>query len=108
MQPNKRDVAQDQDKYIVRLPDGMRDEIKAAAATANRSMNAEIVARLSQSGIGGGKTLRDEFAIAALAGHLASLNPTAEHDPDSAAAFARSSYQIADAMLSERQNGGAA
>lgn len=48
-----------------------------------------------------GMTLRDWFAGQALAGHLASLNPTAEHDPDSAAAFARSSYQIADAMLAE-------
>lgn len=50
----------------------------------------------------GGMTLRDYFAGQALAGHLASLNPTAEHDPDSAAAFAQSSYQIADAMLAER------
>lgn len=49
-----------------------------------------------------GMSLRDWFAGQAIAGHLASLNPTAEHDPDSAAAFARSSYQIADAMLAER------
>lgn len=48
-----------------------------------------------------GMSLRDWFAGQALAGHLASLNPTAEHDPDSAAAFARSSYRIADAMLAE-------
>ncbi len=34
------------DKYIVRLPDGMRDEIKVAARAAGRSMNAEIVHRL--------------------------------------------------------------
>lgn len=34
------------DKVIVRLPDGMRDRIKAAAEANNRSMNAEIVATL--------------------------------------------------------------
>ncbi|MGP9804481.1 Arc family DNA-binding protein [Paracoccus sp. NSM] len=37
-----------QDRFIVRLPDGMRDRIKAAADANNRSMNAEIVAALSE------------------------------------------------------------
>jgi uncharacterized membrane protein YccC len=37
------------DKYIVRLPDGMRDRIAEAAKANNRSMNAEIVARLEAS-----------------------------------------------------------
>ncbi|MBX8827998.1 Arc family DNA-binding protein, partial [Ochrobactrum sp. SFR4] len=35
------------DKVIVRLPDGMRDQIKAHAEANNRSMNAEIVSLLS-------------------------------------------------------------
>ncbi len=34
---------------MLRLPDGMRDRIKAAAETNNRSMNAEIVHRLEQT-----------------------------------------------------------
>ncbi|MFD9897493.1 Arc family DNA-binding protein [Mesorhizobium sp. NPDC059025] len=34
------------DKVIVRLPDGMRERLKKAAEANNRSMNAEIVARL--------------------------------------------------------------
>ena len=34
---------------MLRLPDGMRDLIKAAAEENNRSMNAEIVARLEMS-----------------------------------------------------------
>lgn len=34
------------DQFVVRLPDGMRDRIKAAAEANNRSMNAEIVATL--------------------------------------------------------------
>lgn len=38
-----------QDKFMLRLPDGMRDRIKAAAERNNRSMNAEIVSRLEQS-----------------------------------------------------------
>ena len=37
------------DKVIVRLPDGMRDRIKAAATVGGRSMNAEIVRVLEQA-----------------------------------------------------------
>lgn len=44
---------QQQDKYIVRFPPGMRDRLKEAAAANNRSMNAEIVARLQKSLEGG-------------------------------------------------------
>jgi len=40
---------QPQDKYILRLPDGMRDQIAVAAKANGRSMNAEMVARLKQS-----------------------------------------------------------
>lgn len=36
------------DKFMLRLPDGMRDRIKAAAEANNRSMNAEIVATLEE------------------------------------------------------------
>lgn len=36
------------DQFVVRLPDGMRDRIKAAADANNRSMNAEIVATLEE------------------------------------------------------------
>lgn len=52
---------QDQDKFIVRLPDGMRDRIKAAADANNRSMNAEIVARLSDSFLVDHADQRDEI-----------------------------------------------
>lgn len=38
-----------QDKFMLRLPDGMRDQIKAAAKENGRSMNAEIVQRLETS-----------------------------------------------------------
>lgn len=38
-----------QDQFMVRLPDGMRDALKDAAAEHQRSMNAEIVWRLMNS-----------------------------------------------------------
>ncbi|MDO9502148.1 Arc family DNA-binding protein [Falsiroseomonas sp.] len=41
--------SQMQERFIVRLPDGMRDRIAAAAKAGGRSMNAEIVLRLEQS-----------------------------------------------------------
>ena len=37
------------DRFIVRFPDGMRDRIRDEAAANNRSMNAEIIARLEAS-----------------------------------------------------------
>lgn len=37
------------DQFQLRLPPGLRDRIKAVAETNNRSMNAEIVARLAKS-----------------------------------------------------------
>lgn len=38
-----------QDRFIVRLPDGMRERIAQAAIENKRSMNAEIVARLERT-----------------------------------------------------------
>lgn len=38
-----------QDRFIIRLPDGMRDFIAEEAKKNNRSMNAEIVSRLQAS-----------------------------------------------------------
>ncbi|MCK1693099.1 Arc family DNA-binding protein [Bradyrhizobium sp. 144] len=37
------------DKFIVRLPEGMREKLSAAAQANNRTMNAEVVSRLEQS-----------------------------------------------------------
>lgn len=42
-------AAQTQDKFIIRLPDGMRDQIKAAADAGGRTMTAEIIARLQMT-----------------------------------------------------------
>lgn len=38
-----------QERFIVRLPDGMRDMIADAAKLGNRSMNSEVVRRLEAS-----------------------------------------------------------
>jgi hypothetical protein len=37
------------DQFMLRMPDGMRDRIAAAARDNGRSMNAEIVSRLEES-----------------------------------------------------------
>ncbi|MDB5795638.1 MAG: hypothetical protein JWR25_2017 [Noviherbaspirillum sp.] len=47
--PERKLLAKDADKFIVRLPDGMRQKIMDAPQANNRSMNAEIVARLAGS-----------------------------------------------------------
>ena len=42
-------TGRESEKFVIRLPDGMRDRIKASADANNRSMNAEIVSRLADS-----------------------------------------------------------
>lgn len=41
--------SEEADRFIVRLPDGMRERLKAEALENKRSMNAEIVDRLEQT-----------------------------------------------------------
>ena len=38
-----------QDKFVIRLPDGLRPEIAAVASRNQRSMNGEIIIRLERS-----------------------------------------------------------
>lgn len=55
--------SEQQDRFIIRLPDGMRDKLAVVAKANGRSMNAEIVSRLEQ-------TLQtDEETEASLADH---------------------------------------
>ncbi|MBY3369351.1 Arc family DNA-binding protein [Rhizobium laguerreae] len=42
------DPVRDQDKFMLRLPEGMRDRIKISAERNGRSMNAEIIQALEQ------------------------------------------------------------
>lgn len=39
-------ISRDSERILIRLPDGMRDELKGLAAAGYRSVNAEVVARL--------------------------------------------------------------
>jgi hypothetical protein len=47
--PKSERVPQLADKYVLRMPDGMRDKITERAKANNRSMNAEIVLMLQQA-----------------------------------------------------------
>jgi hypothetical protein len=40
---------QDADKFMLRLPDGLREKVAASAKDNNRSMNAEFIARIEAS-----------------------------------------------------------
>ena len=41
--------SREQDKFVIRLPEGLRPQIAATARYNQRSMNAEIVIRLQRS-----------------------------------------------------------
>ncbi|ESX80233.1 DNA-binding protein [Mesorhizobium sp. LSHC420B00] len=45
----KRYPSETKDRFIIRLPDGMRDQINEAAKINGRTMTAEIVTRLRMS-----------------------------------------------------------
>ena len=42
-------ISRNADKFVLRLPDGMREQIAVIAKDGQRSMNSEIVYRLQQS-----------------------------------------------------------
>jgi len=46
---DKKYPSDKQDKFMLRLPEGMRDRIRLESEKIGRSMNAEIVARLERS-----------------------------------------------------------
>ena len=50
--------SREQDKFVIRLPDGLRPQIAATARSNHRSMNGEIIIRLQRSLIQ--DQLRDE------------------------------------------------
>lgn len=41
--------SREQDKFVIRLPEGLRPQIAAVARTNHRSMNGEIIVRLERS-----------------------------------------------------------
>lgn len=41
--------SREQDKFVLRMPDGLRPEISDAASLNDRSMNSEIIFRLNRT-----------------------------------------------------------
>ncbi len=54
--------SEEQDRFMVRLPDGMRELVSQAATKNKRTMNAEIVARLERSFQEEGDNRMNDFA----------------------------------------------
>ncbi len=50
------ELVADQEKFVLRLPDGFRDRLRDAAKANGRSMNAEVIARLEYSFEGTGRS----------------------------------------------------
>lgn len=49
MTKERKSTLQDEDKFMLRLPDGMRDQFTSIAKNADRSLNSELVHRLQAS-----------------------------------------------------------
>lgn len=69
------------DRFMLRLPDGMRDRLKEEAAKNNRSMNAEIIARLEDSFFGPEHRL-DKYIIEDIATKFPHYMKSMEHKID--------------------------
>lgn len=94
------------DQYLLRMPQGLRDRIKAYADEQGTSMKREITKVLQRqfpehaAPDDLSKSLRDYFAGQAL--NQATRDIWAEHKPED---VAKRAYQLADAMLAEREKG---
>lgn len=94
-------------QFKLRLTPELRDEIEAAAKANNRSMNAEIISRLT----GEQRTLRDQFAFDVMPTIIAMTNAGTIHLPTyhmgtSLVSLSEAAYELADAMLTQREKGG--
>lgn len=86
--------SQSQDKFIVRLPDGMRDRLRVIAEKNNRSMNAEVVSALQ-------KWIEDEDYHAGLVAYY-SANPP-ETPPEGWQDEAPAEWPSEDFLLGEKE-----
>lgn len=72
------------DKYVLRMPDGMRNKLAELAKANNRSMNAEIVLMLQQAidaRASGTPTIDLDALADALASRLAAKLQPSKNDP---------------------------
>lgn len=94
-------------QIVIRPPKGMREQIKADAAANGRSMNAEIVARISQPQ---NVSLRDWFAGQATEDDIAAHtiwkfndDLPVDYPPAPDCTREQAKYRYADAMLAARE-----
>ena len=69
MATQTKTTGRDSDKFMLRLPDGMRDRLRDNAAKNGRTMNAEVIAELEKA-LGAGEVQR---AAAGMAGAIEQL-----------------------------------
>lgn len=109
------------DQYQLRLPAGMREEIAAAAKSNGRSMNSEIIARVSSAETASDlAALREKFAIMEWEaiknqrtpvpiGAIAEMIGIDESEYKASVHWpmyvAKRSYAMADAMIAARKAG---
>jgi hypothetical protein len=94
-------------RTALRVPRDLHDRVVGSSRLTGRSMNAEIIERLDDS-FAERVTLRDQFAMAALQGLLATVGETKAveelkalgHPPQDARAIV--AWRHADAMLKAR------
>lgn len=87
--------------FGLRMPPDLQARVKRDAAANNRSMNAEIIARLEA----GDETLRDRLAMAAMPSMLTEMYAHSIRRGAHLDIFGettKAAYEIADAMLAER------
>jgi hypothetical protein len=89
------------EQFMLRLPDGMRDLIRASAAASGRSMNSELLHRLQGSS---GVTLREHYAGLAMQGMVAHPDNWGQATDG----IAYLAVDLADALIAELAKGGEA
>lgn len=98
------------DQFQLRLPIGLRDELKLAAAQNERSMTSEIIARLqgSSNSASNSLTKREHYAGLAMQGLLASphfIDPDGLWTGNGAQPTAEAAVLLADALIAELAKG---
>lgn len=118
MRDDRKYPSQLAERFQIRLPDGLRARIAVFAGDQGRSMNAEIVRVLEREFPGTPASsapvsvestpLRDHFAgqaaQASISGHFSHYGHESYWAPSGIASHA---YEVADAMIAERDKGGA-
>ena len=68
------------DKFVLRMPNGMRSRIEALASESHRSMNSEITIRLERSFVDTDLVARQSLLIQQLSARIQELEQTVSHD----------------------------